>query len=236
MAIKAIVVLVFLNIILPTYDTWGDLNLVYKLFRGAQYCDSDAYLKCNQDKTSYCSIAKENDNQFKNYVVPCNKKLLTQYCDSDGSLECHEDLNSSCRKYRYIDGYYVELHGDDKTKYDHLTFCDNEFCNFVLCRHERVRYCSNVSNVENNRTLCHEDLCDYLECRHDPVSYCSMAGNNQTLCRFSSHPKMATLMLIPFLLNYFVCFITFFRKEKNKKFTFIFALLPLYPQFGMNSH
>merc|ERR1711881_468163 len=42
---------------------------------------------------------------------------------------------------------------------------------------------------------------------------------------------MATAMLIPFLLNYVFCWITFFRKEKNKKFTFIFVLLTIYPQF-----
>merc|ERR1719510_2324590 len=42
---------------------------------------------------------------------------------------------------------------------------------------------------------------------------------------------MATAMLIPFLLNYVFCWITFLRKEKNKKFTFIFALLNIYPQF-----
>merc|ERR1719219_3400124 len=42
---------------------------------------------------------------------------------------------------------------------------------------------------------------------------------------------MATAMLIPFLLNYVFCWITFFRKEKNKKYTFIFALLTIYPQF-----
>ena len=45
---------------------------------------------------------------------------------------------------------------------------------------------------------------------------------------------MATAMLIPVLLNYFVCFITFLRKEENKKFTFIFALLNIYPQFSMD--
>ena len=49
-----------------------------------------------------------------------------------------------------------------------------------------------------------------------------------------NHPKMATAMLIPVLLNYFVCFITFLRKEENKKFTFIFALLNIYPQFSMD--
>ena len=53
--------------------------------------------------------------------------------------------------------------------------------------------------------------------------------------RWKNHPKMATAMLTPFLLNYIVCFITFFRKEKNKKFTFIFALLDIYPQFGKNN-
>ena len=52
---------------------------------------------------------------------------------------------------------------------------------------------------------------------------------------WENHPKMATALLTPFLLNYIFCFICFFRKEKNKKFTFIFALLDIYPQFGMNN-
>ena len=65
---------------------------------------------------------------------------------------------------------------------------------------------------------------------------CSNDENNENVCGFSSHPKMATAMLIPFLLNYIVCFITFLRKEKNKKFTFIFPLLNIYPQFGKNNH
>ena len=50
-----------------------------------------------------------------------------------------------------------------------------------------------------------------------------------------SHPRMATAMLLPFLLNYVVCLYTFFRQErtkKYKKYTFIFALLNLFPQFG----
>ena len=53
-----------------------------------------------------------------------------------------------------------------------------------------------------------------------------------------SHPRMATAMLLPFLLNYVVCLYTFFRLERTKKYTFIsfisfiFALLNLFPQFG----
>ena len=84
------------------------------------------------------------------------------------------------------------------------------------------------------------DRDNYDKCRQDPVSYCRRRDRERShennLCRLSSHPKMAGVMLTPFLLNYFVCIITFFRKEKNKKFTFIFALLNFYPQFGMDNH
>ena len=125
MEVKTILIIVVLNIILPTLDTLTDINLIYKLYRGAQYCDYDDY---------------------------------------------------------------------------------------------------------------HREYDDYKKCEKDPVVYCSNAENNQTACRFSSHPKMATAMLTPFLLNYFVCFITFFRKEKNKKYTFIFALLNIYPQFSKSNH
>ena len=82
----------------------------------------------------------------------------------------------------------------------------------------------------------HRDHENYKKCFSDPIGYCSNDENNQNVCRLFTHPKIATAMLIPFLLNYFVCFTTFLRKEKNKKFTFIFALLNIYPQFGMNNH
>ena len=124
MEVVTILVLLVLNIALPTLDTYTDINLVYKLYRGAQGCE-----------------------------------------------------------YEYV----------------------------------------------NERA-------DYDKCTEDPVGYCSNDGNYQNVCRFSTHPKMATAMLTPFLLNYIVCFVTFLRKEKNKKFTFIFALLNLYPQFGENNH
>lgn len=127
MEVVTILVLLVLNILLPTLDTVTDINLVIKLYRGAQYC-----------------------------VFPS----------------------------------YSDIISDD----------------------------------------------DYNKCEKDPASYCLKYENNQRRCRFSSHYTMATTMLIPFLLNYFVCFITFLRKEKNKKFTFIFALLNIYPQFGMYNH
>ena len=47
------------------------------------------------------------------------------------------------------------------------------------------------------------------------------------------HPILATVLLMPFLLNYIVCFYTFFRLTTNrKKYLFIFPLLNLYPQYG----
>ena len=126
METKIILILLVLNIALPTLDTVTDINLVVKLYRGAHYCGSDP---------------------------------------------------------------------DDPYHYEDMT-----------------------------------------KCYEDPVSYCSNDENNLNVCYWKSHPKMATAMLTPFLLNYIVCFITFLRKEKNKKFTFIFALLNIYPQFGKNNY
>ena len=83
---------------------------------------------------------------------------------------------------------------------------------------------------------CYENFDDYWKCNKDPASYCSNYKNNQAVCVLYSHPKMASAMLTPILLNYIVCFISFLRKEKNKKFTFIFALLNIYPQFGKNNY
>jgi len=130
MEVVTILILLVLSIALPTLDTFTDINLVYKLYRGAQVCFYDF-------KTNH-SFVEENYQQ--NWII-------IDECEEEG-----------------------------------------------------------------------------------PVSYCSK-NENQAVCRFSSHPTMATAMLTPFLLNYIVCFITFLRKEKNKKFNFIFALLPIYPQF-----
>ena len=46
------------------------------------------------------------------------------------------------------------------------------------------------------------------------------------------HPFHASVLLVPFLLNYFACWYTFCREARYKKYTFIFPLLNLYPQFG----
>jgi len=164
MEVVTILVLLALNIALPTLDTYTDINLVVKLYLGAQYCDDglNDYLKCEKDPVSYCS--NDENNQAVCHLAP-----------------------------PAFGGYY--------------------FC-----------------TTYNDRGLLAFNY-GYDECKNDPATYCSIEENNQAVCGFSSHNKMATAMLIPFLLNYIVCFITFLRKEKNKKFTFIFALLNIYPQF-----
>ena len=72
---------------------------------------------------------------------------------------------------------------------------------------------------------------DYEQCDGEGYdNYCTNIGNNPDIC--GGRPYMATAMLVPFSLNYIFCFIAFFNQEMNKKSTFIFPLLNLYPQFG----
>ena len=47
-----------------------------------------------------------------------------------------------------------------------------------------------------------------------------------------TYPVYASVLLVPFLLNYVACWYIFYRDAKYKKYTFIFPLLNLYPQFG----
>ena len=73
----------------------------------------------------------------------------------------------------------------------------------------------------------------YSQCAKDSYNYCSDPDNNQNVCGdFKRHDEMARVMLAPFCLNYIFCFIAFFRLGTNKRLTFIFPLLNLYPQFG----
>ena len=46
----------------------------------------------------------------------------------------------------------------------------------------------------------------------------------------NGHPNWASLLLGPFLVNYTLCWIAWFTSEKQKKFTWIAALLGCYPQ------
>ena len=71
------------------------------------------------------------------------------------------------------------------------------------------------------------------ECIEDPVNFCSDPDKHKHCKFYDPHYELATLLMMPFILNYLVCFYTFFRLTTNrKKYLFIFPLLDLYPQYG----
>ena len=47
---------------------------------------------------------------------------------------------------------------------------------------------------------------------------------------YNNNPIWASSLLVPFLINYTLCWIAWFNSEKQKKFTWIAALLGCYPQ------
>ena len=58
---------------------------------------------------------------------------------------------------------------------------------------------------------------------------------NDKLCEREhvSWPGFALALLIPFLLNFSFCFITFFKLGNHTYYTFIIALFNFFPQYGM---
>ena len=48
---------------------------------------------------------------------------------------------------------------------------------------------------------------------------------------WKSHPRFATALLIPFMLNYILSWLAWTRLERNKQATFIWPVLNLYPQY-----
>ena len=60
------------------------------------------------------------------------------------------------------------------------------------------------------------DYEDYDKCLNvtDRDLYCS--SNNNPACHRETHPKFGAALLIPFLLSYIACFLTWARLNKNK--------------------
>ena len=82
------------------------------------------------------------------------------------------------------------------------------------------------------RWISEDKIDDYSSCRKDPTIYCFNPNTNHKVCEPVNHPVYATLLLIPFLLSYIMSFITWWRLDTNKKFSFIFAFLNLYAPYG----
>ena len=80
-----------------------------------------------------------------------------------------------------------------------------------------------------------ESLLMWKACRESPTSFCSQQSNDtiyEFLCDFETHPKFGISMMIPYLLNYLICFLTWWRLDKKRKKTFFFPLINMYAQLG----
>ena len=76
------------------------------------------------------------------------------------------------------------------------------------------------------------DYKDWRACRESPTDFCSQQNNETTICEFESHPKFGISLMIPYLFNYLISFLTWWRLEKKKKKTFVFPLINIYAQLG----
>merc|ERR1711879_799162 len=92
MEVKTILIILILNIALPTLDTFTDIILVVKLYRGAHYCDYDGgpdYKKCEKDPVGYCS----NDENNQNF---CRPSCKWAHRDSEDQKKCRKDPVGFC--------------------------------------------------------------------------------------------------------------------------------------------
>ena len=65
MEVMTIMIIIVLNIALPTLDTFTDIILVGKLYRGVQSCVYDGgpdYKECLKDEVGYCSNDENNQD------------------------------------------------------------------------------------------------------------------------------------------------------------------------------
>ena len=73
----------------------------------------------------------------------------------------------------------------------------------------------------------HPDLMDHEK---DTFKTC-LDGIPKGQLQYEYHPTWATMLIIPFLLNYFVAWYVWFQVDKRKHFTWLACFLGLYPQF-----
>ena len=57
-----------------------------------------------------------------------------------------------------------------------------------------------------------------------------MAGIPEEELEYDYHPTWATILLIPFLLNYFLSWYTWYRIDKRKQITWLACVFNVYPQ------
>ena len=119
------------------------------------------------------------------------------------------------------------------------------------CLVDPERFCTNNTTVNNAtcaRTTtgyfsysCRDpyewssDYKDWKACRESPTSFCSEKEKLEAdakICQFERHPNFGISMMIPYLFNYLICFLTWWRLDKMKKKSFFFPMINFYTQLG----
>ena len=107
-----------------------------------------------------------------------------------------------------------------------------EWEDYVKCL--ETRYSSDLCLHPRERKNTRKQFEDYDLCRQDSYEYCTSNSTwSERFCvEYEDHPRFASSLLTFFMINYFVCLLTFFRLEEEKGKLFILPLLILYPQYG----
>ena len=90
--------------------------------------------------------------------------------------------------------------------------------------------------------------CVFISCRSDAATFFELKPTSP-ICGHFKHPRFATMFLgeiyilpqifyenkisVPYLLNYFVSFLIWYRRENYEIKTFIFPFLNIYAIFGL---
>ena len=122
----------------------------------------------------------------------------------------------------YVGTYSCNSTSEMWTEWEDYVKCLETSYSSDLCLHPRER--------KNTR----KQFEDYDLCRQDSYEYCTSNSTwSERFCvEYEDHPRFASSLLTFFMINYFVCFLTFFRLEEEKGKLFILPLLSIYPQYG----
>ena len=113
------------------------------------------------------------------------------------------------------------------------------FDEYLSCENDPISYCTSnnafpgVCEETGDGFRCRDAGDDeYDRCLDDTTSYCTSPTAFPGVCERVNHPLFGLMLMIPFLLNYIMAFVTWWRLDNNKKCSFIFALLNLYAPYG----
>ena len=115
---------------------------------------------------------------------------------------------------------------------------DAVYDEYRSCRRNPTSYCTSptpfpgVCDETDDGFRCRYGQDEYRSCLSDSASYCTSNNAFPGVCGRLNHPLFGIMLMIPFLLNYIMAFITWWRLDNNKKVSFIFALLNLYAPYG----